>query len=249
VPPPATWRTIVFVYTALDVTWRDGLRRRTSTHRMSTAELTALRTVLDAVPAAVATWSEGNAVLEPFSVDVIDRPMTTLSSSGGGRWWVAPDDCREELDRSAPHGQFDSVIAVWGSDGGIPLCGWGCSLGPSQATNGAGFSSIVNDDWRRYPERLHPEEGFVHEWLHQVEAVYRELGVDEATMPTLHEVEGRTSCRSSDLPPHGLTYPEHESTTGTWQPWYRDLMTGTVRPPGGGSCQGMTTEVWARRGR
>ncbi|HEY7524408.1 MAG TPA: hypothetical protein VH720_12225 [Candidatus Limnocylindrales bacterium] len=247
--PITVWRTLALVYRRLDVSWRDGLKRRTSRYEMGAEEVAALRGVLDGVPGAVVEWSEGNASLEPFDVKLTDRPLTTMTLSGPGRWWIAPDDCRQELDVLAPEGRYDSIIVIWGSDGAIPLCGWGCSIGPSRAANGAGFSSIVNDAWRGYGQRLHPEEGFVHEWLHQVEAVYRELGVDGVRFPTLHEVEGRTSCRSTDLPPFGAFYPEYERQTGTWQPWYRDLMTGTVRPPDGGPCQGMTSEAWALRGR
>jgi hypothetical protein len=184
----------VLVYRELDVRWRDGLRRRSSRRAMDDEERGVLEALLERVPSAVAEWSEGNAELDPFRIALVDRVMDTLSPSGGGRWWVAPEDCRPELDSLAPPGSVDAVIAVWPSDGTIPLCGWGCSVGPSRAANGAGFSSIVNDHWRGYATQPHPEEGFVHEWLHQVEATYRSLGVDEAVMPPLHAVEGRTSC-------------------------------------------------------
>ena len=81
----------------------------------------------------------------------------------------------------------------------MPLCGWGCTVGPGPGTKGAGFSSIISDGWAGYPDRLHPEEGFVHEWLHQVESVLRSRGVGPDVLPGLHDVDGRTSCRSVDL--------------------------------------------------
>jgi hypothetical protein len=66
-------------------------------------------------------------------------------------------------------------------------------------------------------------------------------------MPDLHDVDGRTSCRLIDLPPHGRTYSQHHAATDTWQPWYRDLMTGTVRrrdrhEP---KCLGLRRQHWA----
>ena len=72
------------------------------------------------------------------------------------------------------------------------------------------------------------------------------MGAD--VLPGLHDVDGRTSCRSVGLAPFGRTYPEHHQVTDTWQPWYRDLMTGTVRgrdvaePP----CLGLRPEHWAQ---
>jgi len=148
-------------------------------------ELQVTLDVLRRVPAAVKGWSEGNASLEPFEMVVATRALTSLSDSGGGRAWVSPRDCSPELARHAPGGSVDAILAVWPSDGTLELCGWGCSIGPGHEAGGAGFSSIVSDNWRSYLTAPHPEEGFVHGWLHQVEATYRDLGF------------GRTSSRHS----------------------------------------------------
>jgi len=144
-------------------------------------------------------------------------------------------------------GRVDAVFVLWPTDGAVPLCGWGCTIGPAAATAGAGYSSIISDGWAGYPDRLHPEEGFVHEWLHQVESVLRGRGVGPDVLPNLHDVDRRTSCRSTDLPPYGRTYPEHHAATDTWQPWYRDLMTGTVgsRDRAEPRCLGLRPEDWS----
>ena len=48
--------------------------------------------------------------------------------------------------------------------------------------------------------------------------------------------------------PFGRGYVDYERQTGTWQPWYRDLLTGTVGPKGAERAPvGMTPERWARR--
>jgi hypothetical protein len=212
-------------------------------------ELQVTLDVLRRVPAAVGDWGEGNASLEPFEVVVATRALTSLSDSGGGRAWVSPRDCSPELARHARGGSVDAILAVWPSDGSLELCGWGCSIGPGEEAGGAGFSSIVSDNWRSYLTAPHPEEGFVHEWLHQVEATYRDLGFGEDVVPPLHDAEILTSCRPPTEPPHGDTYRVHHDRAGhTWQPWYHDYMTGHVRRPGDGACFGLAPEVWAARG-
>ena len=103
--------------------------------------------------------------------------IRSLSSSGGGRWWVGPREVRPELEAIAETGAtYDSVYALWPCEPAVPQCGWGCAIGPSEATFGAGFSSISTDHWRTLLTDPDPEQGYVHEWLHQVEAVYRALG-------------------------------------------------------------------------
>jgi hypothetical protein len=183
-----------------------------------------------------------------FDIVVIDEPIRSLTMSAPGQFWVAPNDVRAAIDRHAPAGAYDSIICVWPTDGSFGLCGWGCSRGPTDESNGAGFSSIISDDWQAHATRLFPEEGFVHEWLHQVEAVYRGLGLTEAALPSLHDVADRTSTRARDVAPFGRDYPDYERETGSWQPWYRDYMTGTVGPKGNERAPvGLTPERWALR--
>jgi len=247
-----TWRAVAFLAVEVDAEWsepRTGLRRGRS-HRlqrtMGDAEIEATTRVLRRVPAAVEAWSEGSVALDLRVVTTIREPVRRLSASGPGQYWLAPDDLPRRTLASLRPGTADAVFVLWPTDGTVPLCGWGCTIGPSPATNGAGYSSIISDGWRGYPERLHPEEGFVHEWLHQVESVLRRRGVGEDVMPNLHDVDRRTSCRAPELPPFGRTYPEHHEITDTWQPWYRDLMTGTVRGRDRGEprCLGLHPAHW-----
>ena len=252
--PTPTWRALAFLVTHVDAAWREprmGLRRgrmRRLEREMSAAEIASSRGVLDRVPAAIGDWSEGAVEMDLLGVEILREPVTTLTPIGDGRWWVGPRDVPTGAWRAFRPGSVDAVFVLWPSDGVLPLCGWGCTVGPGPETQSAGFSSIVSDGWASYPERRHPEEGFVHEWLHQVESVLRGRGVGPEAMPTLHDVDRRTSCRSTDVPPFGTTYPEHHAETDTWQPWYRDLMTGTVRGRDRGEpeCQGLRREHWAR---
>jgi hypothetical protein len=215
---------------------------------MGGAEIEATVDVLRRVPAAIDAWSEGSAAMDLVDLRLLDDPVRRLSAIGDGRWWMGPEDLPRAAWRGIRPGAVDAVFLLWPSDGTLPLCGWGCTVGPGPGARGAGYSSIISDGWAGYPDRLHPEEGFVHEWLHQVESVLRGRGVGPDTLPNLHDVDGRTSCRSAALPPFGATYPEHHRATDTWQPWYRDLMTGTVgrRDAGEPPCLGLRPEHWAR---
>ena len=233
---------------------------------MGREERAAVEAVVERLPTTIAEWSDGAATLEPLDVVTVRRPISGLSSSGGGRWWVGPREVRRELEEVAATGaRYDSVFALWPGDPDVPQCGWGCSLGPSEATFGAGFSSISTDHWRSLADDPDPDQGYVHEWLHQVEAVYRALGVSEADLPPLHEAGAFTSTRPGNEPPYGRTYAEHHDGAGglavaarTWSPWYRDWMTGRLRrvEPSADARSvvssadpriGLTPERWARR--
>jgi hypothetical protein len=249
-----TWRARAFLALSVDAEWmepRTGIRRgrpHRLQRRMVDGEVAGTIDVLRRVPAAIEAWSEGNAAMDLLDVTTVEEPITRLTPIGDGRWWIGPEALPAAFWQGIRPGSLDAVYLLWPSDGAMPLCGWGCTVGPGPGTGGAGFSSIISDGWAGYPERLHPEEGFVHEWLHQVESVLRTRGVGPDVLPGLHDVDGRTSCRSSDLPPYGRTYPEHHARTDTWQPWYRDLMTGTIRGRDRGEppCLGLRPEHWAR---
>jgi hypothetical protein len=242
---PSRWSLLGLVVAELDV--RIGWRRHRRT--MSHAELDACRAMLARVPAAVEAWSDGNARLGPVDVVTADAPVRGLARVGGG-WWLNPESARPLLDPIlARTASIDSVIALYPSDGDRGLTGaWGYTWGRVGWLGGAGFSSIVSDPWTGWAGMEDAEHGFVHEWLHQVEAVYRGLGFSLDELPALHDVADRCTTRT-DVPDRDETYVEHERQTRSWRPWYRDYMTGTVGPKTGEApaVRGLTPERWARR--
>ena len=177
------WRTLALLYPVLDAKYGSGLKRGRARRVMGRDERAAVERVLERLPATVVDWSDGLATLEPLDVIEVRRPIRSLSSSGGGRWWVAPREVREELEQYVAPDRYDSLYALWPGDPGVPQCGWGCTLGPAEATFGAGFSSISTDHWPTLATDPDPPQGYVHEWLHQVEAVYRALGLPESSPP------------------------------------------------------------------
>jgi hypothetical protein len=249
-----TWRAAAILVVEVDAAWAEPSagfrrgRRRQLRRVMSDGEVAATADVLRRVPAAIHAWSEGSVAMELIGMSRLEQAVRRLTPIGDGRWWLGPEDLPSGIWPEIRAQAIDALYALWPSDGVVPLCGWGCTVGPGPGTAGAGFSSIISDGWAGYPERLHPEEGFVHEWLHQVESVLRGRGVGTDVLPNLHDVDGRTSCRATDVPPFGRTYPDHHRETDTWQPWYRDLMTGTVRGRDRGEppCLGLRPGHWAR---
>ena len=235
------WRTLVLLYPVLDTRYGSGLARGRARRVMTRDERAAVMDVVERLPATVEAWSDGLAALEPFDVVEVRRSIRSLSSSGGGRWWVGPREVRPELEAIAETGTiYDSVYALWPCAPDVPQCGWGCTVGPSEATFGAGFSSISTDHWRTLLTDPDPAQGYVHEWLHQVEHVYRALGIDEAELPPLHDAGEFTSARSTDEPPFGRTYAAyHDGGARTWAPWYRDWMTGRLQPAGAAAPTGV----------
>ena len=226
------WRTLALIYPVLDAKVGSGLARKRARRVMGREEREAIEGVLETLPATILDWSDGAATLEPLDIVVVRRPIGSLSSSGAGRWWVGPREVRSELDEVAATGaRYDSVFALWPGDPDVPQCGWGCTLGPSEATDGAGFSSISTDHWRTLATDPDPAQGYVHEWLHQVEAVFRSLGIDDGALPPLHDAAAFTSTRPPAEAPYGRSYAEHhDAGARTWAPWYRDWMTGRLRP-------------------
>ena len=97
------------------------------------------------------------------------------SVAAGGRIPTPSPRCSSPTS-GLPSG-WDSAIVLYPSDGTPELSpAWGYTWGEVGSLGGIGVSSIVSGDWPRWPSMTDPEHGFVHEWLHQVEAVYRRLG-------------------------------------------------------------------------
>ena len=242
-PVPQRFSVLALLYLVTNARIGSGEGRRRIQRVMTRPEREAVTAVLERLPSTVAAWSDGLAALEPMHIVEVRRQLTSLSSAGEGRWWAGPRDCREELAELTADRPYDSVLVLWPSVPDLALCGWGCTVVGSDATFGAGVTSIASDHWPTLTTDPDPEQGYVHEWLHQVEAVYRGLGVGEVELPPLHDAALFTSTRPATHPPFGRSYAEHHdgapadparglpaiTAARTWSPWYRDWMTGRLR--------------------
>jgi hypothetical protein len=249
---------LALIYLVTNARIGSGDKRRRVQRVMTRPEREAITAILERLPATVAAWSDGLAEWEPLHIVEVRRQLTSLSSSGEGRWWAGPRDCREELAELTMDRPYDSVLVLWPSAPDVPLCGWGCTVEASEATFGAGFTSIASDHWGTLATDPDPEQGYVHEWLHQVEAVYRGRGLGMDELPGLHDAAAFTSTRPTTEPPFGRSYAEYHDGSApaasapegakaegpaptaedirtalpparTWVPWYRDWMTGRLR--------------------
>ncbi len=242
--PASRWRLLGVVAPALDA--RAGLLGSRHRRAMADAEADACTAILRSLPEVVAAWSDGNVALEA-DVVIAGGPLTRLARVGGG-WWADPAAAGDLVGPllTTPR---DSVLLLYPSDGDPALRGaWGYTWGEVAFLGGAGYSAIVSDPWPGWTTIEDPAHGFVHEWLHQVESVYRRLGLAEDDLPGLHDVADRRTTRP-DAPDRNETYVKHEHATGSWRPWYRDYMTGTVGPKSGEAprLRGLTRERWLRR--
>lgn len=247
-PAASRWRLLGIVAPVLDARTSGWLGRFGARHQraMGHDEVEACVSMLRSLPAVVADWSDGNVAIEA-EVVVAEAALDRLARVGDG-WWA---DAGAALDLARPHlgAPRDSVLLLYPTDGSPGLRGaWGYTWGTVGMLGGAGFSAIVSDPWPGWASIEDPAHGFVHEWLHQVEAVYRGLGLDEDDLPGLHDVADRRTTRA-DVPDRDETYVEHERRTGSWRPWYRDYMTGTIGAKRGEAPRrrGLTPERWLLR--
>jgi hypothetical protein len=120
---------LALLYLVTNARIGSGEKRRRVQRVMTRPEREAVTAVLEGLPATVAGWSDGLAELQPMHIVEVRRQLSSLSSSGEGRWWAGPRDCREELLELVADRPYDGVIVLWPSAPDVELCGWGCTVG------------------------------------------------------------------------------------------------------------------------
>ncbi|MDQ3856040.1 MAG: hypothetical protein M3281_06550 [Chloroflexota bacterium] len=217
--PPAraatSWRTLVLIYTRTDAAYQEGGYTKRLLTSMTWTEMDTARTVVRKMPVHVYSWSDGLAA-QNMTVKVIsDHKLRTLTQRADGTYWVSPSDIRSDLDRLAPRGAYDSLVVIWKRHKGtqrVPVPAWGLTRGPGPSANYAGYTTVTLPDYGTNWDGTYKDEIFVHEWLHQVEGLYRgRLGI--STVPPLHDAQK-----------YG-----YSSVSGSWKAWYVAYMTGRIR--------------------
>jgi hypothetical protein len=225
--PPATWKGILLIYRDTDVTFTrsDGNSYRLRT-RMSDSMYKMSRDVVNKFVNSARNWSDSYASMDLKIVDV-PRAITSLDALGNGTYWVGPRTVREDMNKYAPSGTYDSIFVLWQANDDkvrIPLGGWGLTVPPGPWANGAGYSSITTpgQNWW-WTDAKYPQEVFVHEWMHQV--------------LFLHENAGRLKL---DL--HADAQYGYKPISGSYKHWLADVMRGLVKD--GSKYRGVTYEIW-----
>ncbi len=178
--------------------------------------------------------SVGGAVDLEVTVRDLEETVTSLSRINDS-YWIAPEDAWQVLEREDDF--YDSIIVLarmdpsWGHDY------WGLGIGPSVKCGGAGYSFVKFLDWDKDYWYLtesrwnpHPEQIYVHEWLHQVEQFYRGLGYD---VPLCHQ---------------GSRYGYGAGTAGSHNDWryFRDILGNAVYDEEGKRFRGIPAEAWQK---
>ena len=169
----------------------------------------------------------------PDRITSISAPWNTNNDM-----WVGPLDIKNDLDWVAPRGKYDSIMVFTRSDGMPRQYYWGATYHapPSEATNGAGYSfhNFQRLDRSNYMTRMvasedypHPEEIFVHEWCHQVEAYYSSLGY---LMPTVDDPQKYGYQR-------GKEYDDYCA-------YYIDILSGRVYDTESRTYIGVQGDMW-----
>lgn len=214
------WRVLLIVYREIDVKLpsRWGRKRRFN-------QVASDNEVIDAVasfrafPELAAQLSFGAAKVDAKIVEV-NSSVRSLSSQGNGNYWPSPDDTRQELDRLAPSGSYESIFVFWPQNDSrkgtsIPCRGWGLGMGASDWSNDATYAVVGNAPpwaWQREA----PGEVWLHEWLH---GVCHQFATKGYAMPA-RDADG------AEL--HGYK----RSPVAGWTEYYSHLMSGKVLEKG-----------------
>jgi hypothetical protein len=224
----ATWKAIVLIYRETDVTFTqaNGTSYRLKAS-MSNTMYDLVKKTMGQAKRSATTWSDGMAAMDMTFVDV-PHPITSVAPLGGA-YWVGPQSVRDDLNKYAPTGTYDSIFVIWeprdAAGVKIPVGGWGLSLPNGSWSNGAGFSSIITPAqlwW--WTNSAVPEEMVIHEWMHQV--IY------------FHQNAGRMKL---DL--HAAEQYGYVKVDGTWKNWLSDVMRGRVNDKG--QLLGVSRAIWA----
>jgi hypothetical protein len=227
------WKALLLAYPRMDVRVGSGwFSRERFVHELPETELRDALDSFRAFPALAEELSNGEATVTAEIV-VVEEPLRSVTSTGDQRYWPAPEDTREGLDRHAVAGRFDSLFVFWPNTNfqngtSVPCTGWGLGSGPRKGTHGATYAVVGNAQSWAWKIPI-VGEVWLHEWLHGVCDIFSRRGW---AMPQ-YDADGGGS--------HGYV----QSPTTGWTSFYRDLMTGQVLEDG--ISRGITAEAWRSR--
>jgi hypothetical protein len=210
------WKSLFLIYSSIDVRYPyQGKRSKRFIHALSEQEMQDAADSFAQFPALVQEFTSGRAGIE-CQIHSVERQLTSVTQIGQGMFWPSPDDTREEIDRLAPAGRYDSIFVLWpqrnlAADLSIPSGGWGLAIAASGWSNEATYAAVANtESWRWQIPVI--GEVWLHEWLHGVCAFFASKGY---LMPD-GDADG------------GARHGYNQSPVSGWTDYYRDLMSGNV---------------------
>jgi hypothetical protein len=231
--PVTVWRSLLLIYAAIDV----RLRRR-SQRSQRFAYVLSDQEVQDAVrsfqrfPVLVEELTSGRAGIH-YEIKYVQRCLTSLTWMRKGIYWPSPNDTREEIDRFASPGSYDSIFILWPQqnlmDGtSIRSDAWGLGMAASSWSKEATYATVTNTESSRWQIPV-VGEVWLHEWLHGVCGYFHGRGY---RMPA-GDADG------------GARHGYIQSAVSGWTDYYRDLMTGSVVEEG--KPTGIPLDAWRHK--
>jgi hypothetical protein len=225
------WRSLLLIYPAIDVQFRDQSESgQRFIHVLTDTEVSDGVDSFQHFPSLVEELTSHRATVR-YEIHRVERCLTSLTHMSEGMYWPSPTDTREEIDRLAAPGSYDSIFILWPQrnlkDGtSVRSAGWGLGLAASRWSNNATYATIANtESWRWQIPVV--GEVWLHEWLHGVCAYFAGRG---CPMPD-GDADG------------GARHGYAQSRVSGWTEYYRDLMTGNVLDEG--RVKGIPLEAWA----
>ena len=226
----STWRSLLLVYPAIraEIAIPTGPRFLFE-HSLSDQELSDATESFKQFPSLVDELTLGKAKIQS-DIQIVPRGLTSLTETGEGMYWPSPANTRQDIDKLAPGGRFDSIFVFWPQQNLIdhsfvPCAGWGLGMAASDWSNGATYAAVGNaESWVwRIPV---VGEVWLHEWLHGVCAYFAGVG---HKMPD-GDADG------------GARHGYLRSPISGWTDYYRDLMRCNVL--GSGILTGIPLDAW-----
>jgi hypothetical protein len=227
------WRSLLLIYGTIDVDIRDRLGSgQRFIHSLTDAEVQdGVRSFQNFLSLVEDLTSR--KVTVRYEIERIERPLSNLTQMSEGTYWPSPSDTREEIDRLAAPGSYESIFVLWPQlnlqDGtSVRSAGWGLGLSASPWSNNATYATVANTESWRWQIPM-AGEVWLHEWLHGVCAYFAGRGY---LMP---EGDADGGAR------HGYV----QSPVSGWTDYYRDLMTGNVLDAG--NSTGIPLAAWRHK--
>jgi hypothetical protein len=229
--PMDLWRSLLLIYDSIDVPLRD----RSGSPQKFILSLTDAE-VLDGIrsfqqfPSLVEELTCRRATVR-YDIHNVERCLTTLTPMSEGMYWPSPNDTRQEIDRLAVPGSYQSIFVLWPQrnvkDGRtVQSAGWGLGMAATAWSNNATYATVGNaESWIWQIPVV--GEVWLHEWLHGVCTYFAGQGY---LMP---EGDADGGAR------HGYI----QSRATGWTDYYRDLLTGNVLEAG--TLKGIPLDAWS----
>ncbi len=232
-PPVTTWRVLLLIFRETDADYRaqDGTTGHLSATLPQSDIDEMLSTFRDRAMLDVVEWSSNQAAWD-VEVQYPAQPIRRLSSLDARNSWPDSSCIDEALARYFIPGYHDAVLVYWRADDGVVNVqpdAWGLAVsGRNSDRSRFAYIAVCKPADGTWP--LDGGQVWIHEWLHPVCELYRDLGY---RLP-LGDADGAGS--------HGYVWdqPPYKG----WGAYYADLMNARVLEDG--VYTGISAEAWRR---